>query len=88
MTESLTYEKKILPKYFKDVAYGNKTFELREDEGEQVGDILLLKEWDGERYTERYIRCEVTYVLRRCEEYGLKKGYCIMGIKAVGWRVP
>ena len=30
-------------------------------------------------------RREVTYVLRNAEEYGLIKGYCIIGIHSVGW---
>ena len=46
--------KKILPKYFKEVYAGNKTFELRKDEDDiQAGDRLYLKEWKG-NYNERY----------------------------------
>lgn len=75
-----TIKKKILPKYFGDVVTGAKQFELRKDEDDiQVGDELELIEWDGEP-TGRVVRCDVTYVLRNCVEYGLMDGYCIVGI--------
>lgn len=74
-------EKKILPEYFVPVAKRLKTFELRKDEDDiQPGDELLLKEWDGEQYTGRFVRKKVTYVLRDVPQYGLEKGYCIIGI--------
>ena len=73
-------KKKILPKYFRDVCMGIKTFELRKDEDNiQPGDILDLQEWDGEKYTGRNVRCAVTYVLRNCPEYGLMDGFYIIG---------
>lgn len=71
--------KKILPEYFKAVAERRKNFELRKDEDDiQVGDDLILEEWDGE-YTGHFARRKVTYVLRNVPEYGLKDGYCIIG---------
>lgn len=74
-------EKKILPEYFKEVAEGNKRFELRKDEDDvQVGDILLLKEWiEGKGYTGFRTSRAVTYVLRNVPECGLMDGYCIIG---------
>lgn len=78
-------KKKILPRYFRDVLMGNKTFELRKDEDDvRPGDVLDLLEWDREAYTGRNMRCLVTYVLRDCPEYGLMDGYCIIGIQPVG----
>lgn len=75
-----TIKKKILPKYFGAVVTGAKQFELRKDEDDiQVGDELELIEWDGEP-TGKVVRCDVTYVLRNCVEYGLMDGYCIVGI--------
>ena len=75
-------EKKILPKYFKEVYAGNKRFELRKDEDNiQVGDRLWLREWNGKRYTGNGYITTVTYVLRNVPEYGLAEGYCI-----IGWR--
>lgn len=74
-------EKKILPKYFKAVCTGEKTFELRKDEDDiQPGDMLLLKEWSEETgYTGFRVSRAVTYVLRNVPEYGLMDGYCIIG---------
>ena len=71
--------KKILPEYFEAVQENRKKFELRKDDDNiQVGDEIMLEEWDGE-YTCRYTRRKVTYVLRNVPEYGLNDGYCIIG---------
>lgn len=82
---SRAIEKKILPKFYAGIVSQKKTFELRKDEDDiQVGDILHLREWDGE-YTGHQCKREVTYVLRDCPEYGLMDGYCIIGLQPVGW---
>lgn len=74
-----TVRKKILPEYFNAVQEYRKNFELRKDEDNiQVGDELILEEWD-EEYTGNYTWRKVTYVLRNVPEYGLKDGYCIIG---------
>lgn len=73
-------EKKILPKYFDAVIRDKKTFELRKDEDNiQAGDFIVLKEWDGKRYTGRQTLRRAKYVLRDVPEYGLCPGYCIIG---------
>lgn len=75
-------EKKILPEFFDEVFYGNKKFEIRKDEDDiQVGDSLRLWEWNGFKYTGGAVTVRVTYVLRNKPEYGLARGYCI-----IGWR--
>lgn len=72
-------EKKILPEYFEAIIKDEKKFEIRLDEDNaQVGDALILKEWDGEKFTGREVGRNITYVLRNVPEYGLKDGYCIM----------
>ena len=72
--------KKILPQYFDDVIREKKKFELRKDEDDiQVGDAVVLREWDGERYTGRATGRDVIYVLRNVPEYGLLPGYVIFG---------
>lgn len=58
-------EKKVWPKYFKKILKGEKTFEVRlADFRCEIGDILILKEWDPEtqKYTGREIKKEVTYL--------------------------
>ena len=73
-------QKKILPKYFKDVVKGTKRFELRVDEDDvQIGDTVVLNEWNNGEYTGQTISVEVTYVLRNVPEYGLAMGHCIFG---------
>ena len=75
-----TVSKKILPCYYDAVVSGSKTFELRKDEDDiQVGDIIVLQEWDGSKYTGRIVNMLVKYVLRNVPEYGLLRGYCIIG---------
>jgi hypothetical protein len=73
---------KILPEYFKEVLSGNKTFELRKDDRDyKVEDLLRLKEWDGSSFTGNNVVTEVTYILKDCSRYGLKKGFVIIGMK-------
>lgn len=79
----MTHDVKELPEYFQMVKSGNKKFELRRDDRNySVGDEIHLEEWTPEGgYTGRDIVKDITYVLKNCPEYGLMKGYCI-----VGWR--
>lgn len=52
----MMHELKCWPRYFEPVSNGSKPFEIRlNDRGYQVGDTLLLREWDpdSERYTGR-----------------------------------
>ncbi len=73
-------KKKILPEYFKAVRAREKNFELRVDEDDiQVGDLVILEEWDGKVYTGSDVVKRVKYVLRNTPEFGLMKGYCIIG---------
>jgi hypothetical protein len=60
-------EKKIWPKYFKEILEGKKTFELRlADFKVKPGDVLILKEWDPKkkRYTKRKIEKKVGSVFK------------------------
>lgn len=77
----MTHNLKILPEHFHDVVRGKKKAELRKDDrGYKVGDVLLLKEWTGEKYTGALCSVTVTHILRNCPEYGLADGYCILSI--------
>lgn len=79
-------EKKVLPEYYEGIRTHKKMFELRKDEdGIKPGDILVLREWDGEKYTGGMTRREVTAVLKDCPEYGLMDGYCILSLQTPGW---
>lgn len=73
-------EKKILPEYFNEVIHDRKKFEIRKDEDNlQIGDAVVLREWDGEKYNGREVGRHIVYVLRDVPEYGLMPGYVIFG---------
>ena len=77
----MIHEIKSLPEFFEEVRKGEKVFELRKNDRDyRVGDLLILKEWDGKRYTGRQNTRIVNYVFHGTGEYGLEKGYCILGI--------
>lgn len=67
---------------------GLKTFELRRDDRDfQVGDTLLLHEWDRSLrhgFTGAWIRAEVTFILRAGVFPGLEEGHVIMALRFVG----
>ena len=73
---------KIQPKYFADVLCGKKNFELRKDDRDfQVWDLITLQEYENGAYTGKEIKnIPICYILRDCPEYGLKEGYCILGL--------
>ena len=80
------HELKILNKYFDEIYFESKTFEVRKDDrGFNVADILILKEVseaveDGVMvYTGRELFVSINYILRD-EEY-CKKGYCVLGLQ-------
>ena len=73
---------KIRPEHFEPVKSGNKTVEIRKDDrGYQVGDKLILAEWDSmsENYTGRACHVTITHILSG--EPWLKTGYVALSIK-------
>ncbi len=78
----MRHELKIKPEYFQAVWDGKKKAELRKDDRDyHVGDVLILREWNGEEYSGGWIAVRVTHILRDCAEYGLADGYCILSIE-------
>ena len=46
---------KTLPQYYQPIIEGRKPFEIRKnDRNFQIGDEVILNEWDGENYTGRF----------------------------------
>lgn len=79
MQKPQSHELKVWPVFFEPLNNGEKKFEYRQDDrGFQVGDRLVLQEWDPvtEEYTGRKVSAIVTYILRNCP--GLPSGHCIM----------
>lgn len=61
----MRHDVKIWPQYLDAIVDGRKTYEIRKnDRGYQVGDQLLLREWDpgSETYSSRTVLAEVTYM--------------------------
>ena len=79
------HELKTWPQFFDAVACGVKGFERRKDDrGFEVGDVLLLQEFDpykGEgSYSGREVSRLVLYKLGAASFSGIEKGYCILGL--------
>ena len=78
----MIHDLKILPEWFETVKSGIKTFEVRKDDRDfKPNDVLLLREFDGTKYTGRQLKADVRFVLRG--EY-CREGYCIMSILVQG----
>ena len=74
-------ELKIRQEYIVEVLLGNKTFEIRKNDRDyQVGDILVLREYEG-YYTGRFAIVEVMYVLSEFE--GLAPGFAALSIQLI-----
>ena len=79
------HELKCHPIYFERIVSGQKKFEVRKnDRNFQVGDILILKEYDPEKgwspngYHKVY-SAKVVYI----ETYAQQEGYVVLGIVGV-----
>ncbi|AKG88281.1 DUF3850 domain-containing protein [Listeria monocytogenes] len=71
-----THELKIAPEYFEAVTEGRKTFEIRKnDRNFEVGDTLVLQEFDNGEYTGREYWEDVVYIT----DYLQKEGIVVMG---------
>lgn len=80
----MTHALKTWPIFYKAVVNGEKTFELRKDDRPfKSGDKLLLQEYDKDTYTGEEAEFRINYILRDAEMFGLKPGYCILGLEAI-----
>lgn len=73
------HELKTLPVYFDATWNRTKNFEIRKmDRLFEVGDVVLLREWEDEIYTGRQIWAEIAYIYIGDGLYGLPKGWVIL----------
>jgi hypothetical protein len=73
------HELKIYPEYFWPVLHCQKTFEIRRNDIDfQVGDILVLKEYNPltESYSGFVVEKTITYIT----DYAQKENYVVLGI--------
>ncbi len=84
----MVHELKTWEEYYRLVESGEKPFELRKnDRGFLVDHELLLREYNPntQSYTGRKLRRKITYILQgsEAEIFGLKPGFCIMGLSEI-----
>lgn len=82
----MTHELKINPKFFDDIVYHGKSFEVRKnDRNFKRGDMLVLKNWTKENgYTGEIILCYVGYVLTHKDfPEGISDGYAILSLNNI-----
>ena len=73
----MTHELKLQPKYFRAILDGKKTFEIRKnDRGYKVGDKVILKECEDDKYSGGEIHGVIKYIIGD-EFEGLAEGYVI-----------
>lgn len=78
-----THKLKTWKQYYRDVYRRMKKFEVRKDDRDfQVGDILILQEYDQlrEELTGNEMHKKVTYKLIG-GQWGIEEGFCVLGIK-------
>lgn len=79
----MTHEVKILPAYFQAVWDRKKTFEVRKNDRDyQPDDILILKEWDGKKFTGSVVTKKICYMLTDIID-GIEAGYCVIGLEDI-----
>lgn len=82
--EMKTHILKTWPVFFADVEVGAKKFEIRRnDRGFQVGDTLILEEYDPKtkRYSGNKLHVRVTYTICLDSIPGIPPGFIGMGIE-------
>jgi hypothetical protein len=81
------HELKVWPDYFKALASGHKTFEIRKNDRDyQRGDTLILREYapGPDEYTGFAVKRTVSYILSGDDvmgfAFGLRSGFVAMGL--------
>ena len=81
---SKTHSVKIWPEYFNAVCNLTKKHEIRRDDRDyQVGDLVILREWNHttEEFTGKEQGVEITYVSRGFT--GIEPGYVVFSFRVI-----
>lgn len=79
------HELKIWPEYFIAMMFGNKSFEVRENDRDfKNGDYLTLREYDPKTktYTGRVLARQVTYIFKG-GSFGIPENMVVMAVIVV-----
>lgn len=80
MVVSVIHALKTWPEFYQAIDAGKKTFEIRKDDrGYNVGDVLVLREYDPikDTYSGRVEMKRVTYIT----QFGMADGFVCMGFQ-------
>lgn len=78
------HELKIKPEHFADIILNHKMAEFRlNDRDYQVGDHLILKEWNGDKFTGDSIKVRVSHITDLSDF--LPEGYNYVMLSFDGW---
>lgn len=85
----MTHELKTWPEFFNPVWDRQKSAELRRaDRPFQVGDMVILREYDPRGlYTGRVVDTVITHVVRDAEPFGLMPDFVMFSFRALGNRI-
>lgn len=79
---SKPHEVKCLPEYFQAVKRGDKTFEIRyNDRDYQVGDTLIICEWDNDR--QQFTGDRVTRTISYMTDFEQGPGFEVLGLRSI-----
>lgn len=79
---SKPHEVKCLPEYFQAVKRGDKTFEIRyNDRDYQVGDTLIICEWDNDR--QQFTGDRVTRTISYMTDFEQGPGFVVLGLRSI-----
>lgn len=79
------HDLKIDPEQFNAALFEDKDFEIRENDRDyQVGDIVLLREYNCQEYTGDYLLGEITYTTT----YQQKDGYIVFKYETLHTHSP
>ena len=77
----MLHDLKIKPEYLEAIISGEKTFEIRKNDRDyKVKDTLHLFGFEDDFYSGETYLATVSYIFHGTGEYGLAKGYVILGL--------